>query len=488
VATILKYYNNPTATAHLDIMNKHDDAVGGGMKAAATDNKRRPKASAKAKATLAAARSSNQKRSKHKLCKALECPKFRQGKCNGFCVACFQKNGATTCRDLNCINKVHKDGYCISHLASVVDDDNIASKLSKTEKKKKTATKPSKLEPSKPAASVVDDTIIASKPKPPESEKKRKAVIKPSKLEPSKPAASVVDDTIIASKPKPPESEKKRKAVTKPSKPAKRAKKKHRYRERFTFPATSSQKAIRIDANSRNPNQQTITKNDLQSLFDSVLKDARHAKSSDGNAHYLFDEIRENISTALESSLSSKLNGKKRSVKNEGGDEGDEVPTETEIQGISEEAFTAEEVASMPVVFAYHCEDAVSEQNAKIATLDYEVEQVRLKRKAAMCESNSSAGQAASKKKPATPDKSVSSMETTETEREPATEFPSGWTMINVPRKNGTKSRPFDTYYYSPMLRLKFRSRPEVKRFIALLGSSDNDEMKAHEKFIRMTK
>ncbi len=436
-------------------MNKNDDAVGG-MKAAATGNKRRPKPSAKAKATSAAARSSNQKRSKHKLCKALECPKFRQGKCNGFCVACFQKNGATTCRDLDCINKVHKDGYCISHLASVADDDNIASKLSKSEKKKKVVTKPSKLEPSKPAASVVDDTIIASKPKPPESEKKRKAATKPSKLEPSK--------------------------------PAKRAKKKHRYRERFTFPATSTQKAIRIDANSRNPNQQTITKNDLQSLFDSVLKDTRRAKSSDGNAHYLFDEIRESISTVLESSLSFKLNGKKRSVKNEGGDEGDEAPTETEIEGISEEAFSADEVASMPVVFAYHCEDAVSEQNAKIATLDYEVEQVRLKRKAAMCESNSSAGQAASKKKEASPDRSVSSTLTTEAEREPATEFPSGWTMIKVPRKNGTKSRPVDTYYYSPLLRLKFRSRPEVKRFIALLGSSDYDEMKAHEKFMRLTK
>jgi len=221
-----------------------------------------------------------------------------------------------------------------------------------------------------------------------------------------------------------------------------------------------------------------------------VLNDTRHAKSSDGNAHYLIDEVRENVSKALESSLSSSLKanlllkGRKKPIKNEGSDEagiGDEDEAATAILGISEEAFTADEIASMPVAFAYHRGDALSEQNAKIATLDYEMEQGRLKRQAA---SNSSSGQAAKKRKPASPDRSVSSTEK-EIESEPATEFPSGWTMKHVPRKNGTKSRPCDTYYYSPKLRLKFRSRPEVKRFIALLDSSDNDEMKAHAKFKR---
>ena len=72
-----------------------------------------------------------------------------------------------------------------------------------------------------------------------------------------------------------------------------------------------------------------------------------------------------------------------------------------------------------------------------------------------------------------------------ETELVPATEFPAGWTMQNVPRKSVTSTKTFDTYYYSPQLKLKFRSRPEVRRFIALLESSENDEMKAEAKLTR---
>ncbi len=383
-------------------MNKDDETI--------NNNKRRP--TAKETSAAATSKPEKRKRSKHRLCKALECQKFRQAKHNGYCVACFQKHGATICRDFNCLNEVHRDGYCVSHLPSV--DGTAASKPSKTAKKMKAETKPSKkLEPSKSAANTiaskqsetakkkkkavtkpdslrVDDTIASKQSD--TAEKKKKAVTKPDSLRPSRPAKT----TQTATKP----------AKVEPSKPAERAKTKHRYRERFTFPATSTQKALRIDANSRNPNHQTITKNDLQSLFASVLKDSRCAKSSDGKKHYLFDEIREKVSTALESafesSLSSKPDGRKRPVTNEGGDEAEDEAV-TAILGISEEAFTADEVASMPVAFAYHCGDAVSEQNAKIATLDYEVEQGRKKRKTA----NSSSSQPAKKRKPASPDRSV---------------------------------------------------------------------------------
>ncbi|KAK1742001.1 hypothetical protein QTG54_007574 [Skeletonema marinoi] len=363
-------------------MNKDDDTIKGTGQAHSSS-------------AVAAAASTNKPKSK-RLCKEISCPKFKQGKCNGYCVACFQKFGETTCRDPHCINKNYKDGYCVSHLASVDDGD-----------------------------------AIAAKPVSESATKKKKAV-----------------------------------AAAKPAKPVKR---KRDYRERYTFPATSTRKKLRIDANSKNPNQQTITKGDLLSLVDSVLKETRHAKSSDGEVHYLLDEIRDSMNKALESSLSHKV--KKKSLKND---------APIEIQGISEEAFTAEEIALMPVVFAYHCDDAESEQNAKIATLDYEVEQSRLKRKAAAAtdESNSSSGQVASKRKPASPAKSVNSIED-ETERVPADDFPGGWKMQSVPRTKVAGKKPFDTYYYSPKLGLKFRSRPEVKRFIALLDICDDDEEKA---------
>lgn len=362
----------------------------------------------------------NEAKTKKRLCKALNCQKWKQAKCNGYCMACFQQLGAVTCRDWNCVDKIHKEGYCVSHqhLASAVDDTK--------------ATKPA---PKK---------IAASKP------------------EPSKPAQSS-------------------------------AKKKRPYRERLTFPKTSVNKKLRVEASSKIPEHQTITKTDLQSLFRSVLNETRHAKANNGKIYYLLDEIRDNINKALDASSSVGHKGKKEATKiDEATDESqgkkeaikvDEAPIE--VQGISDEAFTADEIASMPVVYAYNCGDPESEQNAKIATLDYEVEQNRLKRKAAMSERKLSSVQEACKPKATSPQgKSVGSMED-EAEIVPADEFPTGWTMQNVPRKNSKSKRPFDTYYYSPELKLKFRSRPEVKRFIELLESSDNDEMKAKAKFTR---
>ena len=377
--------------------NKDDDStIDGGMTTAAID--KQPNT-----VSVEAGLPKNKR-----LCKALQCPKFKQGKCNGYCVECFQKFGATTCRDPNCIDKIHKDGYCESHHLAIVVDDTTAKKPAPEKAKKKIAVAESKPEPSK-------------------------------------------------------------------RQPVKSAKRKRRHRERITFPKTSAHKALRIEANAKNPKHQTITKRDLLSLVNSVLQDTRHAKSANGKIHYLLDEIRDNMNKALESSSSSGHKGKEEEQID------DNAPVE--IQGISEEAFTTDEIALMPVVFAYHCEDPESEQIAKIATLDYEVEQNRLKRLTAMGESNSSSGQAPSKTKEASPQaEDVSSMGE-ETERVPADEFPTGWTMQNVPRKNRTSNRPFDTYYYSPKLQLKFRSRPEVKRFIALLESSDNDEMKAQSKF-----
>jgi len=345
-----------------------------------------------------------------RLCKAALCIKFKQGKCNGYCVACFNQFGATTCRQFHCINKIHKGGYCLSHVALANDDDTATTT---------TATKPA----SKSAATTTRTTTTTTK-------KKITTSAQPSK------ATS--------------------------AQPSKQVKRKREHRIRYTFPATSSHQSLRIDANSKNPKHQTISKDDVLSLVNSVLKDTRHAKSTDGKALYLLDEIKDNIKRALEPS-SHKVT--RKPLKSE-------API-IEIQGIPEESFTVEEIALMPVVFSYHCEDIESEQNAKIATLDYEVEQSRLKRKAATMgdENNSSSGQA-SKKEPVSPaeHKSDSPFENETEDKEADDEFPpSGWSMQHIPRRNATSSRPFDTYYYSPELQLKFRSKVEVKRFVALL-------------------
>jgi hypothetical protein len=396
--------------------------------------------------SIAAAAASQPKKDR-RLCKALLCKKFKQGKCNGFCVVCFNQFGATTCRDSKCMNGIHKDGYCSSHFANVNDTDT-------------TATKPASESATNPAPESAKTTTMTTK----------------------------------------------NKKIATPSQPSKQVKRKREHRIRYTFPATSSHQSLRIDANSKNPRHQTISKDDLRSLFDSVLKETRHTKSVDGKALYLLDEIRDNIISGLKPS-SHKVTKKPLKLKKE---------APVEIQGIPEDSFTADEIALMPVVFSYHCEDIESEQNAKIATLDYEVEQNRLKRKAAMgdesnptsgqsgtkepvssaeqgrlkrkaamCdESNLSSGQASKKEPVSSAEHKSDSPIEDETEKEPDDEFPpSGWVTQHVPRKIGTSNRPVDTYYYSPKLQLKFRSKPEVKRFVALLDSSGNDEEKAFAEF-----
>lgn len=223
------------------------------------------------------------------------------------------------------------------------------------------------------------------------------------------------------------------------------------------FPATSSlpQRSLRVD----NSNPHTVSKDELLSMVDSVLEDTRSAKASDGTEHYLVDELKDNLMKAFSSSPKKRARAK------------NEVP----IQGIPEDHFTADEIAAMPIVFAYHCPEddpkGESEQNARIAQLDYEVEQRRLKRNA---KSQAKSPPELKGSKPVAIDE----------ERMPAEEFPSGWTKQHVPRST-TNSKVVDTYYYSPN-GLKFRSRPEVNRFLALLEEdSDMNEETAYDKLKR---
>lgn len=55
------------------------------------------------------------------------------------------------------------------------------------------------------------------------------------------------------------------------------------------------------------------------------------------------------------------------------------------LEGIPESDFADGDVEAMPVAFAYHAEDpsGISEENAKIAALDHDVQQRRRKRNAA---------------------------------------------------------------------------------------------------------
>ena len=160
------------------------------------------------------------------------------------------------------------------------------------------------------------------------------------------------------------------------------------------------------------------------------------------------------------------------------------------------------EIEAFPVTFAYEIDDptGLSEENAKIATLDYEVEQRRMRRAENQAEGKVVAGRPTKESKPAvcrpakepkskaTPAKKPCSAKKEKahpsvSEREErfnaevAEEFPTGWTLRRIPRSGSlTTTKAEDTYYYSPVRKWRFRSRPEVNRFIECLKKSGGDE------------
>jgi len=270
------------------------------------------------------------------------------------------------------------------------------------------------------------------------------------------------------------------------------------------FPATSSQSALHVHAScgKRNHNQPIVSKEqmkvEISSMVEAAFTQTRQATSWDGKAYCVLGEVKDALNQALESwvggmearaSLPAGGVGKLASAM---------AISSEPLEGLPEANFAEEELASFPVAFAYHNEDpgGISEENAKIATLDYEVEQRRLKR--------SSVGQSENKKKEKSTSGAASSKTTLRKRSkssprkghptvgendlhiatEPAEGFPAGWVIRKVPRSTkGAKAD--DTYYYSPILQYKFRSKPEVRRFLEALNISGGDEAVAIEKFKR---
>lgn len=67
---------------------------------------------------------------------------------------------------------------------------------------------------------------------------------------------------------------------------------------------------------------------------------------------------------------------------------------------------------------------------------------------------------------------------------EPAEGFPH-WVIRRIPRANKGAKNSQDKFYYSPKLGLKFRSKPDVIRFLAIMERVGGDEAEAFAKFGR---
>jgi len=141
------------------------------------------------------------------------------------------------------------------------------------------------------------------------------------------------------------------------------------------FPATSSAPSL----TKKRDDQTIMPKKDVLSLVERILTQIRQATSADGEAYYVFGEVKEALNQALGSwtrGMTAVPSRKEAEVSTAS------AKTSEPLEGFSEANFTEEEISGFPMAFAYNHEDpsGISEKNAKIATLDYEVEQRRLKR------------------------------------------------------------------------------------------------------------
>eukprot|EP00578_Thalassiosira_sp_NH16_P028725 CAMPEP_0181088190 /NCGR_PEP_ID=MMETSP1071-20121207/6656_1 /TAXON_ID=35127 /ORGANISM="Thalassiosira sp., Strain NH16" /LENGTH=863 /DNA_ID=CAMNT_0023170093 /DNA_START=35 /DNA_END=2626 /DNA_ORIENTATION=+ len=252
------------------------------------------------------------------------------------------------------------------------------------------------------------------------------------------------------------------------------------------FPATSSRSSfhVRLSCGKNKQGKNRIVsketmKDEISSMVEAVFTQTCQAPSGDGKPYYLLGELKEAMHKAFEG-WAGGINAHGSSSR--GAEVSSTMAKSSEpLMGLPEANFAEEDIESFPVAFAYHYDDpaGISEENAKIATLDLEVEQRQLKRNAGLSSSAASKSKKRSRKShPIATEKDL------QIPTEPAEGFPDGWVTRKIPRsaQAAAKSdRKLDLYYYSPKLTLKFRSKPAVHKFLEALKKSGGNEAVAIE-------
>ena len=160
-----------------------------------------------------------------------------------------------------------------------------------------------------------------------------------------------------------------------------------------------------------------------------------------------------------------------------------EVPLEP-LEGLPLADFAEDEIESFPVVFAFDNEDpdGISEVNARIATLDYEVKQRRLRRSSGVDLSNEMNKAKSAKKKSVKGHPTLTEQES-QLPAKPAIGLPAGWVVRQKVREKIKEGGPrADYFWYSPEKSYKFRSRNEVRKFLDAVEKSGGDETLAIER------
>ena len=289
----------------------------------------------------------------------------------------------------------------------------------------------------------------------------------------------------------------------------------------LTFPASSAQASLHVHVSCAKESKSNMivtrerAKREIASLLESTLAETRRAPVGHGRAYYVINELKDALKEAVDkwagdSKLSSSSSRVKKAL-SVNPTERTRVqqratqPTQPHdlqaaksqmlpckpLQGLFTADFTKEEIDSFPVAYAYYMDDpdGVSEENAKIATLNHEAKQRRLRRSSVPAHSPTLTPTPAQPKNAThrTESNSIFRRGIPHTDEllsqhspEPAEDFPEGW-MIIKKKRSCTGSKVYDRFWYSPKNRYMLRSRPEVHRFLEALKKSGGDENKAIE-------
>ena len=219
-------------------------------------------------------------------------------------------------------------------------------------------------------------------------------------------------------------------------------------------------------------------KADILKLVENSFAQSRQAMAGNGKTYCAPGEVKDFLTTALTNYSTVDLADTATATV---------IDASVPLEGIPVATFTEEEIESFPVAYAYHDDDPVSRENAKIATLDYEVQQRRLKRSSnaesrAASEDKLNANKTSRKSTVPKNGHPTLGEKDAHIDPEPAADFPAGWVSRKVPRTNQTHAK-YDVRYYSPKQQYSFRSKKQAQKFLELLEDSNGDELLAIEKY-----
>lgn len=256
-------------------------------------------------------------------------------------------------------------------------------------------------------------------------------------------------------------------------------------KELLNFPTTSSRTSLSIRASDRG--KKVVSKDKASQEVSSIVEEAfaktRQATSADGKTYFVLSELKDTLSKALESWTGGKeVNCESPSVSKAS----KKLPeAQAEEEGLHESDFAANVVDSLPVAYAYEVDDpaGISEENAKIAQLDYEVEERRLRR---------SNIQSAKKKEDKNKEKKVvagsTKSKSPRVRKSTVTEIPAGWSIKAIKRSGDTNH--IDRYWEHPDLPqgLRVRSKVGVQTLVDYAEANNCGISKAYEKYKDVTK